>query len=453
MKPSIALALPLLTLTLAIGAAPASASEPVDPLDTPEGAIPMGPQIGPGPGSLVSDERPQHLGDKILFVNFDGADMNACGNNNPQNNCSTIFNGTVLPFSGTDVQQASIIQVIRKRVQDFGITVTNVRPASGDYDMEMVGNWQGADPSFAGVAPNIDCFDNAGGETSFTLEASGSADGIAEIVLQELAHTWGLEHIDDQSDLLYPTTQGSNKTFRDECIKIVSDTDLNPSNGICNSVHTQFCDFGWQNSYQEMLYLFGPSVADTAPPSVSIVNPSNGENIEGGDLELIISLVDDQTPAVIGAEIVIDGDALPEPLEAGGAYAAPGELTFPIEGLPDGNYTVRVDIEDESDNPASDEVSFTVVGNPQGGGEDGGGADESGGGEGADDAGGGGTGGDAGGGDGGNADGSGGDDAGIADPGQPTNDGCDCRTDGGHGPGTALGLLGLLGLVIRRRRD
>ncbi|MCA9711658.1 MAG: MYXO-CTERM sorting domain-containing protein, partial [Myxococcales bacterium] len=217
--------------------------------------------------------------------------------------------------------------------------------------------------------------------------------------------------------------------------------------GQCNMVHTQFCSFGWQNSYQELLYLFGPSVPDTIAPAVSIVAPQDGAMIEGGDLELVISLQDDQSPAIITTNIVITSDALPEPVEADGVYAAPGELTFPINGLPAGTYAVQVDIQDESDNPASDEVSFTVLEEPPAGGESGGGT-------GSDDA----ADGESGAGDGGPGDGGtdagGTDDAGLIDPSGPTsNGGCDCRSGGPRrGPSLALGLLVLAGLAGRRRR-
>lgn len=443
----------LLVLGLVFGLAP-SVAPAGEPLDTAVGARPIGPSLPPSAAGLVATQRPQLLGDKILYVNFDGADMNGCGgSNDPHDDCSTIFQGTVLPYSGDAVQRASVVQVIRKRVADFGITVTDQRPQSGDYDMEMVGNWQGVTPGFAGVAPNIDCFDATGGETSFTLEASGSADGIAEIVLQEIAHTWGLEHIDAQQDLLYPTTQGINKTFQDQCHKIVADTDLNETNGYCNAVHTQFCDFGWQNSHQELLYLFGESVPDTQPPGVTIVLPADGAVIEGGTFELVVALEDDQTPAVITTDIVLQGGELAAPVEAGGAYAAPGELVFPIADLPDGSYSLRVDVLDESDNPAAAEIAFTVVGNPPSSADDTGGSGDA---DGSGDAGSG----DAGSGDGeGSGDAGGSDDdagaeggPGVVDPGPTAAEGCDCRTDRSR-PGLAFLLVGVLGLAIRRRRE
>ena len=456
MRPSF-LASPLLLLPLV-----ASASEPsdlVDPLDTPQGAIPIDGGLMPAAATKDADAGlpegtklpTKRLGDKILFVNFDGQDMNSCFNNNPQQNCSTIFGGTVLPYSGDASQRAAVIQTVRKKVEDFGMTVTDQRPSGGDYDMEMVGNWQNSSPSFAGVAPSIDCFDQNGGEVSFTLEASGSADGMAEIILQELAHTWGLEHIDDQTDLLFPTTQGQNKVFKDECLKIVSDTDLNETNGQCNSMHTNFCNFGWQNSHAEMLALFGPGIPDTEPPFLAIASPTEGQQIDGGDLELVVQIDDNEIPAVINLRIDMVSDALDEPVEFSGAWASPNEVGFPIQGLPDGTYTITVEADDESDNPAMDQVTFTIIGSDTPPAADGGNADAD---SGADGSGGGADGGDGGGGtdgggDGGSdgADGTG--DAGALDGGSSDDGGCGCHTPT---PAKTAWLLWLVPVLVVRRR-
>lgn len=457
--PASILSLPTLLLL-----APQPATGLSDPTDTAEGALPMQPRGGMAPsttpaatGDFDGPTHPMALGDKVLFVNFDGADMNPC-NSGPQNNCSGLFFGTVLPYTGDAAQRASVIQIVRTRVNDFGITVTDTRPASGDYDMEMVGNWAGVgDQGFAGVAPSIDCFDNRGGEVSFTLEASGSSDGIAEIILQEVAHTWGLEHVDDQADLLYPTTQGQNKVFKDECLQIVvlnSDGSTSPTGANCNQMHNQFCGNNVQNSYQEMLALFGPGVPDTTAPSVQIVSPAEGDSIEG-DVNLVVSFEDDQSPMIVNATITVESTSLDGPVESDGAYAAPSELEFPINGLPAGQYTITVEATDEEDNPASDSVSFTVIGDPPNDSGDNGGGDESGG---AQTSGGGTDGGD----DGDGADGEDDDDDG-GNGGPASRGDTDGGTAGGSGdrggcavesPGSKVGwaVLGLLGLVAVRRR-
>jgi MYXO-CTERM domain-containing protein len=381
--------------------------------------------------------------------------MNSCGSNDPHDNCSYIFDGTVLAYSGDEANRAAVIQVARKRVEDFGITVTDVRPGAGDYDMEMVGNWAGSSPEFAGIAPAGDCWDNYGGETSFTLEVSTSADAIAEVMMQELAHTWGLDHVDEQQDLLYPTTQGTNKTYRDECYQVVGDTELNPTSGEC-SHHQDACgSYSLQNSHAELLLIFGPSVADTAAPAVAILAPADGATIEGGDFELQIGLQDDQLPAVINTTITIENEAAPGAIPpSDGAFASPAELAFPIEGLPDGTYTIRIDARDESDNPASDEITVTVVGSDvpppsdddagdsgadgdetAGADDDDGAADESG-----DDAG------------SADDDGTGGLDGGLTGESDDDAKGCACATEaGGSGALAAAPLLVVLALRRRRR--
>ena len=409
--------------------------------------------------ALVHDQRPAQLGSKVLFVNFDGVQLNNCGNNSPLQNCSTIFGGTVLPYSGDDAKRASIIQTVRNRVEDFGITVTTVRPASGDYDMEVVGNWQGVNPSFAGIAPGGDCWDNGGGEVSFTLDVAGTTDGVAEIILQELAHTWGLDHVDDNSDLLYPTTEGVNKMFRDECFQVVADTDLTPTQGFCGH-HAQACGSNsLQNSYQEMLLIFGVSTPDTISPTAEILSPAHGDIIDG-DFTLTVALSDDQTPAILGTRIRFESDALEEPVEISAAYAGPTDLNFPVTGLPNGDYDITVSVEDESDNMGSDTITIRITGSDVPGNDDGADDDDSG----ADDDD---SGGDGGGNDDADGDGGGNDDGGSNDGGDGT--GSDTEGAGASGDGEASGdgcaipvtprgpghisvlLLVLFGLGRRRR--
>ncbi|RMG94225.1 MAG: hypothetical protein D6705_16735, partial [Deltaproteobacteria bacterium] len=307
-------------------------------------------EANPPEMNVTAESRPEHLGDKIVFVNFDGADMNGCGNK-PQNNCSTIFTGTVLPFEGDAGHRASIVQVVREKVAPFGISVTDTRPTSGDYDMEMVGAWQGVDPGgAAGVAPGIDCWDSSGGQTSFTM-INGNAEAVAEVILQEIAHTWGLAHVDDMGDLLFPTTQGMGKVFKDACIQIVSDTNLTPSSSGC-SHHQQACGSNSrQNSYQELLMIFGPGVPDTTPPTVEIVEPADGSQFPSGtQVDVTIVLDDNQTPMLFTTRLTLEGSSLPEPQEQVADYAGPADYTFGLAGLPDGQYTVTFEVSDEEDN-------------------------------------------------------------------------------------------------------
>lgn len=306
----------------------------------------------------------------LLYVNFDGGEMNGCGwgNNDPKNNCSVIFQGTVLPFSGNAGLRAAVVQYIRKDFKDFDIDVTDIRPGNNvDYDMEMVGDWSPApDGGFAGVAPSIDCFNNDGGEVSFTLDYTPSANGIAKAILQEVAHTWGLEHVDSPGDLLYPTTAGNaDPTYEDECFQIVQLNQANqvvPDTGQCKQQHLQFCDSAnMQNSYRELLQIFGPSTPDLTAPTVSIVNPSNGAQLEG-PFDLQIQAADEHSPQTLGITIDATG---PSAFNLDTAhYPSPSDLKFPLKGLAAGDYTITVTVVDEDDNQSDAEVSFTVIGAP-----------------------------------------------------------------------------------------
>lgn len=312
---------------------------------------PLPPEIGIGNTPPPSRQRAP----RVLFVNFDGADMRGGCGDRPSNNCSTIHAGTVDPFPGDRGQRASIIQNLRRRLAAYAVDVTWERPRSGDYDMEMVGTWgDQTPPGVAGIAPSVDCWDERGGETSFTLLVEGSTDGIAEIILQELAHTWGLSHVDDVRDLLYPTTAGSSKTFREECLPIVSDADLTPGTSGCTH-HEMACGSDdQQSSHLELLMILGESVADTRPPRVDIRRPGDG-SITFPDVSLDVELSDDRVPAIMEVTVELEGLA-----EVTDNYVTPDRYSFPLSGLPVGEHRVVVTARDESGNESSDEIRFVV---------------------------------------------------------------------------------------------
>ncbi len=276
---------------------------------------------------------------------------------------------------------------------------------------------------------------------------------MAEVILQEIAHTWGLAHVDEQSDLLFPTTAGTSKSFVDDCFQIVSDTDLTPSSSGC-SHHQQACGSNSkQNSHAELLMIFGPGSPDMTPPTAAITAPSDGETFpSGADVNIDITLDDNQTPMLFTTRLVLASPAIGDPVETIADYAGPSDYTFPVNGLPDGAYTVTLEVSDEDGNMAAPDMITFTIGNAGGGdsGGDGGGSDSGTGGT----TGGGTSGGSDAGGDGGtSADGtsSGGLPTG-GDPGANSgDDGCSCR-GGGELPRAGWLLALLLPVFARRRR-
>jgi MYXO-CTERM domain-containing protein len=431
----------LFALALVAVSSTASADEPTGFPITDPSHTPYAKGLGQAPGAKGSFNSPT-----LLFVNFDGGTMNGGCGDDSHNNCSTIIQGEIMPYPGDESDRAAVIQAVREDTTDFGIITIDQRPPDNmPYAMVMVG-----EPNFdvgqvGGVAPGIDCGNNDPNDTSFAFLVTAGPNTIATVINQEAAHTWGLEHVDDDLDNLFPTAGGTaNPTYRDVCSQIVSNTDLNPSGGVCNEVHTMFCQSGHQNSYQELLLVFGPPVPDNVAPTVSIDEPADGSAFAyEDDWDLVITLQDDRTPQILvtsiffdDVEVVTDQQFLNTTLD------------FPINGgdppmghgLSEGDHTIRVEITDEGGNPSSAEVTISIMGGPPPG------ADTSGDGTGGS----------------GSADSSGGDDGGgtagdssasATGPDQTGSETVTCSCDVDRSPAPGLALLALLSLLARRRRQ
>jgi hypothetical protein len=321
--------------------------------------------LGQEPGAQAALNAPT-----ILFVNFDGGTMNGGCGDDSHDNCSSIIQGDIQAYPGDDSARAAVVQAVREDTVDFGIITIDERPPDDmPYAMVMVGAPDFDVGQIGGIAPSIDCGNSNPNETSFSFLVTAGANTIATVINQEAAHTWGLEHVDDDLDNLYPTAGGtSDPTYRDVCSQVVSDTDLNPSGGQCNEIHTMFCDSGHQNSYRELLLVFGPTIPDGIAPTVSIDEPAAGTVFDyDDDWDLVITLADDRKPQILVTSIFFDDtEVLPD------QQFLDTTLTFPVKGgdapqghgLSEGMHTLRVEIEDEGGNPASAEVTIEISGGP-----------------------------------------------------------------------------------------
>jgi len=416
---------------------------PGDPITDPSwDPVPMG--VGHEPGAVTALDTAT-----VLFVNFDGPMMVAGCGNDSRMNCSTIFGGTQFNPSPADpATRAAVIQSTRADVEDFGVIVVGERPPQGNpYAMVVVGTPVGGAPNgVGGVAPGIDCGNNNPNITSFSFLDTAGSNVQATVIHQEAAHTWGLEHVDDSTDNLFPSAGGnSDPKYRDVCSQVVSNTALDPSAAQCNQIHTMFCESNFQNSYQEMLALFGGPILDVTSPTVIIDNPLDGQTLDyEEDFDLTVTLDDDRRPQIMVTRIIFDGveAASTTFVNSTVSFGVPGGDAPAGHGWANGEHTIRVEVEDESGNPAAAEIVVNVAGNPAGGGDEGA-VDET-----------------AGSDDDGNAtgDGTGGGDTGINATGDPVgfddggdDGGCSCSTTERGPMAGMLALLGLLGW--RRRRD
>jgi MYXO-CTERM domain-containing protein len=419
----------------------------------PEGSIPDGIIDGGGPPPTPTAEP------AYIFVNMDGANL-VCGNgDNATTNSSAIacqygFTGNYPSYGGTDAQRQSVIDAVQQDWAPFNAVITTTRPNAGPYTMCMTGP---ANHPFGngvlGIAP-LDCFNQSmPSNIVFAFHSAAQLGGVlgantqATTISQEVAHAYGLEHVASSSDIMNPYNQGGNPAFTDSCIGLVG----NGQPIQCVAQHQQYCPGGQQNSYQELIGLWGASNPDDTPPNVVVSYPYDGDVFEvGSDFTITCEANDNETVASV--QLWIDGMQM-------GSTKAAAPYAWEVNDIPEGQYDIYCVATDEWDNTAMSPVITISVepgGMPGDGGADSGAdsgedsSDDSGADSGADSGGSSGT-------DSGASGGSGGTEGGLDDGGLPPgfgldqSDGCACSSDDSRSQAGWM-LLMLLVLPLARRR-
>ncbi len=292
-------------------------------------------------------------------------------------NCSPLVSNEVnFPAYGNDQTQATAFQKLANYYKDFNIVMSTVRPPDWvPYTLSVIGGTSslaGQGNGVCGIA-NVACDGAKRNHVSLTFP--DSCGSVAEIAAQETAHNWGLEHTDIQSDLMYPYVTGGNNSFRDECMDISHAT----GNGItqCPQAHEYYCPNGdgeQQNSYAELMGVFGPREADEVAPTITNIQPSNGSTWTTADSFVITASFAENTNFLAVKWDWLEG--LPENLSEGYSrctnkvcddeYPAWRDITEPYDFLafnqpPAGTYVMKVEAMDSYGNYVSETITFTVI--------------------------------------------------------------------------------------------
>jgi hypothetical protein len=400
----------------------------------------------------------------VMFVALDGVTLTPnCGNGDTANsalNCSPLVNAetTFAAFGGG---AASEFQTLASYYEAFDVVMTSNRPPDWlPYTMTVIGG-SSAQVGAAGACgiANVAC--DGLKRNHVSLNFPESCSGMAETAAQETSHNWGLEHTDNPQDIMYPFNNGGFKQYVDECMPIDHSTGGGTTQ--CGYIHEVYCPAGMgeeQNSYAELMGVFGPKSPDTTAPEIVSVSPADGAVVGNAEDILVTAQITDDSLMVgvnwtwleglpAGTEsyrrctnAVCDQDF--NPGVSFNAADMPWDFVV-LAGAPPGIYSFQVEVLDAYGNYDSETITIEVV---EGSGETAGGLDETGGGSEAGDTGGSVGGDTTGGADTGDGDGTGdgGLDGGSGDGG--SGGGCRIATP----DGSWLALLGLLALR-RRRRD
>jgi MYXO-CTERM domain-containing protein len=294
-------------------------------LPVPDSPVVSG--IGTGPSQAVAQSR-------IIYLNKNGVTL-APGNNDARTNRSTIVTQTTT-FAPWNVSAT-----------DWQATVSCFRDLFARFDVQVVdtdpGNVPHIEAVFGGSPTQVGLPNNVAGVSPFTLDCSIIENSVVftftgafqftprdacEIMAQEVAHSYGLDHELLASDPMTYLQYNGNRAFQDQTASCGEST-ARPC-GINGST----CRAN-QNSVTLLRERLG--TADAVAPTIAWSSPANGATVPPG-FEVKASGTDNI--AVTGAVLKIDG-------AQADMQSGPGPYTFATSAtLAEGQHTIVVEISD-----------------------------------------------------------------------------------------------------------
>lgn len=286
----------------------------------------------------------QHVYAHVVYLNFDGAQLKQGGNNSANNETSLILVPSLQypaqdwsQLGGPEQGKAAVLEELRLLFLGYALDFVLERPAAGDYTMAMIGG-EGKDcdaEDFAvGIAP-MDCKDLRKNEVCLIYgdKLNNSVKQLAYVIAHELGHTFGLEHISDETGIMYPALSSSTAGW-----------------GSGSLTDPTVCQRTSQDSNQVLLDNLGLGPGDTIPPRIWFMRPGPGAVLPP-NFSFEVTAVDDLR--VHHVEVFVDDvkelDLLAPP------------YTSALRNVADGEHVIRAQVHDwNPDNVTQVEVRVTV---------------------------------------------------------------------------------------------
>ncbi len=304
--------------------------------------------LRPPPQALQQARNAQYAGPRpaTLFLNFEGANLQ--GDAEDSRTDSTLI-GYAGPFEGygSGTKRAAVLQAVWQDWTPFAAEITDTRPDEGDYTMVMVGPTNFTEGSL-GIAL-LDC-GNAWTSNNVVFafhhaEDDFTAAATATTISQEIAHSFGLEHVDDDADIMYPYNTGGDPSFTDVCHPVREAAGIGI---LCTEQHEASCGSPeHQNGYAELMRSMGPRPADLQAPRVWFTAPEDGAEFHSGERFVLAADARDNV-GIVAVELLASGEVV--------AVDDARPFSWEVSGAPPGVYDFEARAFDAAGNSTTTEV-------------------------------------------------------------------------------------------------
>lgn len=294
-----------------------------------------------------------------IYLNFTGGVLNTGGENSAENMSGIALSGHEYPpFSGGEAKAVAVAQAVQTDFAAWAIRVVyDPRPRKLlPYTMAMVGGQYSdttAGPS-SGIAP-IDCEDFGQRNVCYSFTNTEPATSQANVVSQEVGHTYGLEHTYG-ADRIMSYEGGGDKIFGSNCQETFSLP--NQGNG-CQGVNKCHCGIGdYQDDSLTIGMIYAPAGPDETVPTIELTEPADGSVFQVGE-PIIVGIDPWDDYGGYGWKLVIEdeaGEVLVDEVDYDRA------LELKVVGLPPGTYTFTGEIEDQADHVTTHSITVIVEG-------------------------------------------------------------------------------------------
>jgi hypothetical protein len=169
---------------------------------------------------------------KVVFLNFDGAELHKGDCDDALANCSRILEIDHVSYPrspGTSATRRMIIERVQGHFRPFHVRIVTTRPTSGEYSMVMIGGRYsdigGSLEHVVGISA-IDCGNTKTRNIGFVFLDTEDSFSWSDAVAQMAGRVLGLEGVGDQDDImaepLPPADFPGDASFHDREMRIVN---------------------------------------------------------------------------------------------------------------------------------------------------------------------------------------------------------------------------------------